>query len=130
MGSRDEEKTVMYRICDKFLEMGDEALETLLINQSILPREFTVSGSTEEFELVSRDVPGVIRGFIDPRLRGMDYSKVKSGVEIDWPRAAALLIVSHIAEFKSSVKGETVHLAPLDTAARSSLASILEEYLR
>jgi hypothetical protein len=121
----------MHCICDLFIQIGEEAFETLQAHQSILPKEFRLHDEDlKDFELVSRLVPGVIRGFIDPRLRGVDYSKSRTAVEINWPREAAYLIVGKIVETKTKVNGEIITLIPLDTAARNSLAAIIEEYLR
>ena len=80
--------------------------------------------------MVSRSVPGVIRGLIDPRLRKTDYRKNKTGRDMNWPREMAEHIATAILVTRYIKNGESIALFPLDGDAVLNLRTQLEDYFR
>lgn len=128
MELRNEEKRIISAIVTSFLVRGSEALECLRLHCHELPKDHLLQEG--EYELVSRRVPGVIRGMIDHRLREFDYGGSEDGRPINWPREAAKYIALSISTAKRKVQGELVPLIPLDKWGRNSLISMMENALR
>jgi hypothetical protein len=127
---REREETLVAAISATVLELGREALECLEAHRAILPVEHAfMDGAVETPELISRQVPGVIRGLIDSRLRDFDYRQSSQGRLMDWPREAAEFITSRICAAKVSVGGESIAAVPLDQFGRNSLVALIEEGL-
>jgi hypothetical protein len=127
---RESEKVLITSITEAVLNLGREALECLEANQAILPTEHVIlDGGIEAPEILSRQVPGVLRGLIDSRLRELDYRQSPKGRLMDWPREAAELIGARICAAKISVGGELITAVPLDQYGRNSLTALIEEVL-
>jgi hypothetical protein len=129
MEMRSQEEQLVRSIVESVLSLGADALGCLRLPEHALPREQMFPSEDGEYELLSRSVPGVVRGLIDSRLRDVDYKGCSQGRQMDWPREAAELIVSRIATAKHLIEGELVSLIPLDRLGRNSLVSMMEDML-
>ena len=129
MEMRSQEEHLVRSIVENVLSLGADALACLTLHEHELPREEMLSNEDGRWELVSRSVPGVVRGLIDPRLRDRDYRSSPQGRQMNWPRETAEYIVSRLATAKHLIEGELVSLMPLDRLGRNSLASMIEDVL-
>jgi hypothetical protein len=129
MEMRNEEQRLIETIVESVLALGADALACLTMHEHILPREHFISGDSGQYELLSRQVPGVVRGLIDARLRELDFRGTSIGRQMNWPREAAEFIGSCVVSAKHMVEGELVALIPLDKLGRNSLISMIEEAL-
>jgi hypothetical protein len=129
MELRNQEEQLVVSIVESVMSIGADALDCLRLYDYALPHENLFPDEGEGYELISRNVPGVIRGLIDPRLRDLDYRGSSQGRPMDWPREAADYIASRILAAKTLVDGELVSLIPLDKMGCNSLVSMMEDAL-
>jgi hypothetical protein len=129
MEMRSREEGLVRSLVENVLSLGVEALACLRLHEHALPREQMLPSEESEWELLSRSVPGVIRGLIDPRLRELDYRSSPQGRQMNWPTETAQYIVSRLATAKHFIEGELVSLLPLDRLGRNSLVSMIEDAL-
>ncbi len=133
MDARTGETELLHRICPILLSEGEKALSILRTYRMNLPQENPFPGQSRiegEYEMVSRSVPGVIRGLIDPRLRKTDYLKDKTGRNMNWPREMAEHIATAILDTRYIKNGESIALFPLDGDAVLNLRAQLEDCFR
>jgi len=129
MEIRIQEEQLVRSMVKNVLSLGADALSCLRFHEHALPREQMLSSEDGEYELLSRSVPGVIRGLIDARLRDLDYRTSTQGRPMNWPAEAAEYIVSRLATAKQVIEGELVSLIALDRLGRNSLVSMIEDLL-
>ena len=129
MEMRTQEEHLVRSMIENVLSLGADALACLRLHEHVLPREQILRSEDGEYELLSRSVPGVVRGLIDPRLRDIDYRSSAQDRQMNWPREAAEYIVSRVATAKHLIEGEPVSLIPLDRLGRNSLVSMIEDIL-
>ncbi len=131
MHSRNKETGLLHELCGQIVFEAEKALMHLSAHRNELPEEHLLEvGVNEEFELVSRKVPGVIRGLIDYRLRKTHYKKDKTERDMNWPREIATFIAQAILNIRMIKNGESIVVFPLDSAGRENLESQLEEFFR
>lgn len=131
MHIRNKETGLLHELCGQIVFEAEKSLMQLSAHRNELPKEYLLeAGSEKEFELVSRKVPGVIRGLIDYRLRKKHYKKDKTERDMNWPREIARFIADAILSIRIIKNGESIVLFPLDSAGRENLESQLEEFFR
>ena len=131
MKTRDGETRQFHDFGALVEDQAQKAFSILSRHREDLPQEHPIeNGAVSEYELVSRKVPGVLRGLIDPRLREKDYQKNKAGREMNWPREIADHLTRAITNVRHIHNGESILLFPLDDSAKTDLANQLEDYFR
>lgn len=126
------ETAILRELGDLVVAEGQRAFRQLRLHQNDLPRRHRLEGAVEpeEYELVSRDVHGAIRGLIDFRLREKDYRKNDDGEPIDWPHEIAVYITDAMMKATYRKNGQTFHFLALDHQGRQNLETQLEGYFR
>jgi len=114
--TRETQLEILRSLMATALTSGDEALQQLLDYEPSLPQEYAMGTG---FEIISRSVRPAIRGLIDPRLRGPD-----------WTAQLAELLVGQIEQTTITHQGERIAALPLDGSARAGLTSQLKELAR
>lgn len=132
MEAREQEEILLRQIGQEVLRVGHDAFAALSAHAVDLPRENGLPGFNDAFEMISRRVPGPLRGLVDARLREFDYTEAVPVAprRMNWPREMAQLVVARMDSVTSLIDGSEVHVLPLDVSAKTSVASILERVFR
>ncbi len=115
MRSREQEERLIAKIAQGILAWGEDVHGLLVQYADVLPQDAPIPDTEPvQYALVASNVPSVIQGLLDPRLR-----------DKDWARNMAKFTVNQMQAAKEGKK-----LFLLDSAARTHLESLLEEVFR